>query len=73
MSSIAEILKESRTSMDKAVESSRREFNSIRGGKASSSLPVASVAGAASARCAGSAWRAMCPLTWAPAAISSVW
>jgi ribosome recycling factor len=38
MSSIAEILKESRTSMDKAVESSRREFNSIRGGKASSSL-----------------------------------
>jgi ribosome recycling factor len=38
MSSIAEILKECRTSMDKAVESSRREFNSIRGGKASSSL-----------------------------------
>jgi ribosome recycling factor len=38
MSSIAEIVKEARTSMDKAVESSRREFNSIRGGKASSSL-----------------------------------
>lgn len=38
MSSIAEILKESRTSMDKAVESSRREFNSIRGGKATASL-----------------------------------
>lgn len=38
MSSIAEIVKECRTSMDKAVESTRREFNSIRGGKASSSL-----------------------------------
>ena len=38
MTSIAEILKESRTGMDKAVESSRREFNTIRGGKASSSL-----------------------------------
>jgi ribosome recycling factor len=38
MSPIAEILKECRTSMDRAVESSRREFNSIRGGKASSSL-----------------------------------
>lgn len=38
MSSIPEILKESRATMDKSVESSRREFNSIRGGKASSSL-----------------------------------
>src|SRR3984957_10700303 len=35
---IPQILSESRTAMDKAVESSRREFTSIRTGKASSTL-----------------------------------
>lgn len=38
MSSIQEILRECRTTMEKSVEGSRREFNSIRGGKASTSL-----------------------------------
>jgi ribosome recycling factor len=38
MSSIQQIIKECRASMDKAVENSKREFNSIRGGKASTAL-----------------------------------
>jgi ribosome recycling factor len=38
MSSIQQITKDCRTAMDKAVENSRREFNSIRSGKASVSL-----------------------------------
>jgi ribosome recycling factor len=38
MSSIPQILKDCRTAMEKAVESSRREFNSIRSGKASPTL-----------------------------------
>lgn len=38
MSSIQQITKECRAAMDKAVENSKREFNSIRGGKASTAL-----------------------------------
>ena len=38
MTTIPQILADSRTAMDKAVESSRREFTSIRTGKASSTL-----------------------------------
>ncbi|HEX6536270.1 MAG TPA: ribosome recycling factor [Gemmatimonadaceae bacterium] len=38
MSSIPQIIKECRAAMDKAVENSKREFNSIRGGKASTAL-----------------------------------
>src|ERR671936_3168786 len=38
MSSIQEITKDCRTAMDKAVENSRREFASIRSGKATTSL-----------------------------------
>lgn len=38
MSSIPQIVKDGRAAMDKAVENSRREFNSIRSGKASASL-----------------------------------
>jgi len=38
MSSIPQIVKDGRTAMDKAVENSRREFSSIRSGKASASL-----------------------------------
>jgi ribosome recycling factor len=35
---IADILKSTRTAMDKALENSRREFSSIRGGRATASL-----------------------------------
>ena len=38
MTTIPQILADSRTAMDKAVESSRREFTSIRTGKASAAL-----------------------------------
>jgi ribosome recycling factor len=38
MSTIPQILKDCRTSMDKALESSKREFASIRSGKATTSL-----------------------------------
>jgi ribosome recycling factor len=38
MSTIPQILQDARTAMDKAVESARREFTSIRTGKASSNL-----------------------------------
>jgi len=38
MSSIPEILKDCRVAMDKAAESARREFTSIRSGKATTSL-----------------------------------
>jgi ribosome recycling factor len=38
MSSIPQIIKDCRTAMDKAVENSKREFNSIRSGKATPSL-----------------------------------
>ncbi|HEU4640955.1 MAG TPA: ribosome recycling factor [Gemmatimonadaceae bacterium] len=38
MSSIQQITKDCKTAMDKAVENSKREFNSIRSGKASTSL-----------------------------------
>ena len=38
MSSIAQILKDTRASMDKALENSKREFASIRSGKATVSL-----------------------------------
>jgi ribosome recycling factor len=38
MSSIPEILKECRANMDKALESSKREFASIRSGKATTSM-----------------------------------
>ncbi len=38
MTDIPQILKDARQAMDKAVESSRREFGSIRSGKASASL-----------------------------------
>ena len=38
MSTIPQILKETRAAMDKALESSRREFGSIRSGKASPTL-----------------------------------
>jgi ribosome recycling factor len=38
MSSIPEILKECRAAMDKVLESSKREFGSIRSGKATTSL-----------------------------------
>src|SRR5688500_4150782 len=38
MSTIPQILKDTRTAMEKALESSRREFGSIRSGKASPSL-----------------------------------
>ena len=38
MSSIAQIMKDTRTSMDKALENSKREFASIRSGKATVSL-----------------------------------
>ena len=38
MSTIPQILKDTRTAMEKALESSRREFGSIRSGKASPNL-----------------------------------
>lgn len=38
MSTVPQIIKDSRTAMDKAIENSRREFSSIRSGKASTNL-----------------------------------
>ena len=38
MTTIPQILKDTRTAMEKALESTRREFNSIRSGKASPSM-----------------------------------
>ncbi|HEV7704918.1 MAG TPA: ribosome recycling factor, partial [Gemmatimonadaceae bacterium] len=38
MSTIPQLVKDARASMDKALESSRKEFSSIRSGKASTTL-----------------------------------